>query len=74
MHIFSGAGAAPLRFCPFPHPVAVPMDGAPDSSQFWAKLKYRDGDRSTGEVVAWHPLLAHSADVASRLVDLKYIL
>lgn len=41
------------------------MDGAPNSSQFWAKLKHRDGDRSTGEVVAWHPLLAHSADVAA---------
>ena len=31
----------------------------------WAKLKYKDDDRSTGEVVAWHPLLAHSADVAA---------
>lgn len=41
------------------------MDGPPASSDFWAKLKYKDGDRSTGEIVAWHPLLAHSADVAA---------
>ena len=34
-------------------------------SDVWAKLKYKDDDRSTGEVVAWHPLLAHSADVAA---------
>jgi CRISPR-associated endonuclease/helicase Cas3 len=41
------------------------MDGAPDPSDFWAKLKYKDDDPSTGEIVAWHPLLAHSADVAA---------
>jgi len=41
------------------------MDGAPNPDQFWAKLKYKDDDRSTGEIVAWHPLLAHSADVAA---------
>lgn len=41
------------------------MQGAPDPDQFWAKLRYRDGDRTTGEIVAWHPLLAHSADVAA---------
>ncbi|HKL87481.1 MAG TPA: HD domain-containing protein, partial [Salinibacter sp.] len=41
------------------------MDGAPAPSQFWAKLKYKDNDRSTGEIVGWHPLFAHSADVAA---------
>ena len=41
------------------------MDGSPDRSQFWAKLTYKDNDRSTGEIVDWHPLLAHSADVAA---------
>ena len=41
------------------------MDGAPDPSDFWAKLKYKDDDPSTGEIVAWHPLLVHSADVAA---------
>jgi CRISPR-associated endonuclease/helicase Cas3 len=41
------------------------MEGPPDPDQFWAKLKYKDDDRSTGEIVAWHPLLAHSADVAA---------
>jgi CRISPR-associated endonuclease/helicase Cas3 len=41
------------------------MDGSPAPDQFWAKLTYKDGDRSTGAIVAWHPLLAHSADVAA---------
>ena len=41
------------------------MDGAPSPGQFWAKLKYKNNDRSTGEIVEWHPLLAHSADVAA---------
>lgn len=41
------------------------MDGAPSPDQFWAKLKYKDDDRSTGEIIEWHPLLAHSADVAA---------
>ncbi|MFP4229429.1 MAG: CRISPR-associated helicase Cas3' [Salinivenus sp.] len=41
------------------------MDGSPSPDQFWAKLKYNDDDRSTGEIVEWHPLLAHSADVAA---------
>lgn len=41
------------------------MQGPPKPHQFWAKLKYRDDDPSTGEIVAWHPLLAHSADVAA---------
>lgn len=41
------------------------MQGAPEPSDFWAKLKYKDDDRSTGTIVAWHPLLAHSADVAA---------
>lgn len=41
------------------------MQGSPQRTQFWAKLKYRDDDRRTGEIVAWHPLLAHSADVAA---------
>lgn len=41
------------------------MHGPPEPSDFWAKLKYKDNDRSTGEIVAWHPLVAHSADVAA---------
>jgi CRISPR-associated endonuclease/helicase Cas3 len=41
------------------------MDGAPDPNQFWAKLKYKNNDRATGEIAEWHPLLAHSADVAA---------
>lgn len=41
------------------------MHGPPDPSDFWAKLKYKDGNRSTGEIVAWHSLIAHSADVAA---------
>jgi len=41
------------------------MQGPPKSHQFWAKLQYKDDDPSTGEIVAWHPLLAHSADVAA---------
>jgi len=41
------------------------MDGAPDRSDFWAKLTYKDDDPSTSEIVEWHPLLAHSADVAA---------
>lgn len=41
------------------------MHGPPEPSDFWAKLKYKDNDRSTGEIIAWHPLVAHSADVAA---------
>lgn len=41
------------------------MDGAPDSSQLWAKLKYEDDDSSTGEIVEWHLLRAHSVEVAA---------
>ena len=41
------------------------MTGSPDPDQFWAKLRYRDDDPSTGEIVEWHPLTAHSADVAA---------
>jgi CRISPR-associated endonuclease/helicase Cas3 len=41
------------------------MNGSPDPSDFWAKLKYKNDDRSTGEVVGWHPLAAHSAEVAA---------
>ena len=41
------------------------MHGSPERSDFWAKLKYKDDDRSTGEIVEWHPLVAHSADVAA---------
>jgi CRISPR-associated endonuclease/helicase Cas3 len=37
------------------------MDGAPAPSQFWAKLDRTDD----GEIAHWHPLLAHSADVAA---------
>lgn len=43
------------------------MTGRPRPDQFWAKLKYAADDRSTGDVVAWHPLVAHSADVAAVL-------
>ena len=41
------------------------MNGTPSPSDFWAKLKYKNNERSTGEIVAWNPLLAHSADVAA---------
>jgi len=41
------------------------MDRPLTPSDVWAKLTYKDNDRSTGEVVDWHPLLAHSADVAA---------
>jgi CRISPR-associated endonuclease/helicase Cas3 len=41
------------------------MNGSPTPSDVWAKLRYKDDDRSTGEIVEWHPLLAHSADVAA---------
>ena len=38
------------------------MQGEP--STFWGKLDCQDGRRD-GRVVAWHPLLAHCADVAA---------
>ncbi|NBB75110.1 MAG: CRISPR-associated helicase Cas3' [Bacteroidetes bacterium] len=41
------------------------MHGPPKPHQFWAKLKYKDDDRSTGIITGWHPLVAHSADVAA---------
>lgn len=41
------------------------MQGMPTPADCWAKLKYKDDDRSTGEIIAWHPLLAHCADVAA---------
>lgn len=41
------------------------MTGSPAADQFWAKLRYRDDDPSTGDIVEWHPLVAHSADVAA---------
>jgi len=41
------------------------VHGSPAPDQFWAKLKYEDDDPSTDTIVAWHPLLAHSADVAA---------
>ena len=41
------------------------MDRPLTPSDVWAKLTYKDNDRSTGEVVDWHSLLAHSADVAA---------
>jgi len=41
------------------------MDRRLTPSDVWAKLKYEDDDRSTGTIVDWHPLLAHSADVAA---------
>ena len=39
----------------------------PTLSDVWAKLKYKDDDRSTGVITSWHPLVAHSADVAAVL-------
>ncbi len=36
------------------------MQGVPAPSQFWAKLQYEHG-----HIVAWHPLIAHAADVAA---------
>lgn len=36
------------------------MTGSPSQTDIWAKLKKEDGN-----IVAWHPLLAHSADVAA---------
>ena len=41
------------------------MTGSPSRSDFWAKLRYQDNDRSTGIITGWHPLVAHSADVAA---------
>lgn len=40
------------------------MKGPPRPSDFWAKLKHEDDDR-TKPIVDWHPLVAHSADVAA---------
>jgi len=37
------------------------MRGTPQESDFWAKLNYDEN----GDIVEWHPLLAHSADVAA---------
>ena len=43
------------------------MEGQPEPHQFWAKLAY-DGDaRTPDHICAWHPLIAHSADVAAVL-------
>lgn len=58
----AGAGASLLRP---DFNVCFVMDGAPDPSQLWARLKYEDDDPSTGEIVEWHPLCAHSVDVAA---------
>ena len=41
------------------------MTDAPTRSDLWAKLKYKNNDRSTGIITGWHPLVAHSADVAA---------
>ncbi|WP_022835516.1 CRISPR-associated helicase/endonuclease Cas3 [Salisaeta longa] len=41
------------------------MHGTPHPRQFWAKLKYKDNDRTTGTITGWHPLIAHAADVAA---------
>ncbi|PEN11360.1 CRISPR-associated helicase/endonuclease Cas3 [Longibacter salinarum] len=43
------------------------MEGRPDTTQFWAKLEYGDDGRRASDITAWHPLLAHSADVAAAL-------
>lgn len=40
------------------------MRGAPTTSQFWGKLE-REGGSPTGNVIAWHPLVHHCADVAA---------
>lgn len=37
------------------------MKGAPQEADFWAKLNQDE----YGEITAWHPLLAHSADVSA---------
>ena len=37
------------------------MKGIPNNTEFWAKLDQNE----QGDVLAWHPLLAHSADVAA---------
>lgn len=41
------------------------MTSAPSPSDLWAKLQYQNDDRSTGVITGWHPLVAHSADVAA---------
>jgi len=40
------------------------MEGAPSPAQFWAKLRYTE-ERRPENIVAWHPLVAHAADVAA---------
>ena len=40
------------------------MRGAPTTSQFWGKLE-REGGSPTGEVIEWHSLVHHCADVAA---------
>lgn len=37
------------------------MKGSPSEIDFWAKLNYNEED----QIIEWHPLTAHSADVAS---------
>lgn len=39
------------------------MKGSPDKREFWAKLQKDD----SGEIIDWHSLLAHSADVAAMM-------
>ncbi len=41
------------------------MQGRPETHQFWAKLGYEGGTRTPDAICAWHPLIAHSADVAA---------
>jgi CRISPR-associated endonuclease/helicase Cas3 len=41
------------------------MEGRPETEQFWAKLDYEGDARTPRHICAWHPLLAHSADVAA---------
>ncbi len=41
------------------------MEGAPSPEQFWAKLRYKSEERRPENIVAWHSLVAHAADVAA---------
>lgn len=43
------------------------MEGRPETNQFWAKLEYGADGGGSSDITAWHPLLAHSADVAAVL-------
>lgn len=46
------------------------MEGQPPPHEWWGKLRRCDPWDPTSSVVAWHPLIDHSADVAACLVTL----